>query len=302
MRDPEDIPAHGSPDVVPERIEQVNGVELFVHELGPQNSGVPLVVIHGGPDWDHSYLLPGVEPVASHRRVIMFDMRGCGRSSVGLGDAAYQPEFVVEDIRQLVSAIGSDPVDILGFSTGGQVAQLLVDQHPDIVRKLVLASTTAYPDMSVDTTTLPEAAARASLQPAWPGWAPSPRPSTAQGRDLTIQWAIDGAPRAIWNLDRMDEYLALLGEVGFTGEWIRPFQAGKLHTWRPEDPEATLRNFGGPVLVLHGAEDMGFPVQTAMRLVTAVANARLQIIKRAGHMAQFDQSDAWASAVLDFLN
>lgn len=105
----------------------------------------PLLVIHGGPDWDHTYLLPGLELVAETRRVVAFDLRGCGRSTRSLGPAGYQPEFVVEDVERLIGILGYERVDLLGFSTGGQVAQLFIEAHPERVRRLVLASTTAYP-------------------------------------------------------------------------------------------------------------------------------------------------------------
>ena len=46
---------------------------------------------------------------------------------------------------------------------------------------------------------------------------------------------------------------------------------------------------------------MGFPVQVAERLHEAVPAAQLRIIDEAGHMAHFDQSQAWSTAVIDFL-
>lgn len=129
-------------------ILSVGEVALFVHETGEHQSDVPpLLVIHGGPDWDHSYLLPGLDLVAQTRRVVAFDIRGCGRSTGGLGPQGYQPEFVVQDVERLICLLGHERVDLLGFSTGGQVAQLFVEAHPERVRRLVLASTTAYPDV-----------------------------------------------------------------------------------------------------------------------------------------------------------
>jgi len=126
------------------RTVAVGTVDLFVRTLRTEQSEEPpLVVIHGGPDWDHTYLLPGLMPVAARRHVILFDMRGCGRSTRDLASTEYQPEFVVGDIAGLVEALGHDRVDLLGFSTGGQVAQLLIEAHPDLVRRLILASTTA---------------------------------------------------------------------------------------------------------------------------------------------------------------
>jgi pimeloyl-ACP methyl ester carboxylesterase len=275
-------------------------VTLFVRRLGA-GDGIPLLVIHGGPDWDHTYLLPGLEGIAQARPVVAFDMRGCGRSSVGLEAAAYQPELVVADVKRLIDDLGHAQVDVLGFSTGGQVAQLLVESHPAAVRHLVLASTTAYADVDKHLLGWEEYDCRTTLLPPWPKWAGFDRAHPTTKVHETISWAVEGAPTAIWKLDRLDAYLALLGGVRFTGEWIGPFRRGLLHPWRPADPGAVLRAFPGKVLILHGAQDMGFPVALAERLSDEVPRAELRVLQNAGHMAHFDQPEAWADAVTGFL-
>ncbi|PZS32016.1 MAG: proline iminopeptidase [Pseudonocardiales bacterium] len=277
-------------------------VDLFVRQMGPDPfAAPPLVVIHGGPDWDHTYLLPGLIPVSSYRHVILFDMRGCGQSTRGLGPDGYQPEFVVEDLARLIRTLGHNRVDLLGFSTGGQVAQLFVEAHPDLVGNLILASTTAYTDVGQFLAGWEEYERRLQVVAPWPAWMDFPRGEGLEDIQGTEQWAVDAAPTAIWNLGRIDEYLALLGEVRFSGEWIGPFREGRLHPWRPKDPERVLRDFDGRILILHGAQDMGFPVQVAERLHRAVPATRLSVIDQAGHMAHFDQPSAWAATVLDFL-
>jgi len=122
----------------------VGDVTLFVRELGERSGKPSLVVIHGGPDVGHGYLVPGFEPLARDHHVVLFDFRGCGRSSRGLPDDALQPEYVVRDTHRLIDKLGLGQVDLLGFSTGGRAAMQFVDKHPEQVRRLVLASTTAY--------------------------------------------------------------------------------------------------------------------------------------------------------------
>jgi pimeloyl-ACP methyl ester carboxylesterase len=134
---------------------------------------------------------------------------------------AYQPEFIVEDVVRLLRVLGLGEVDLLGFSTGGQVAQLIVEAHPQLIRRLVLASTTAYADVE------------AHLE----GWAEYQRRAGAlqeldfelSDLEVTTQWAFNGAPLAIWNLDRLDEYLDLLRQVEFSGDWLEPCRTGTLH-------------------------------------------------------------------------
>lgn len=51
----------------------INGVDLFVTRFG--DPGLPpLVVIHGGPTWDHSYLLPAVSDLSDIAHVVLFDL------------------------------------------------------------------------------------------------------------------------------------------------------------------------------------------------------------------------------------
>lgn len=280
----------------------LDDVALFVHELGNADESPPLLVVHGGPDWDHTYLLPGLERVALTRHVIAFDLRGCGRSSRGLGEGRYQPELLVEDIARLAHTLGHERVDLLGFSTGGQVAQLVVQSHPELVRRLVLASTTAYPvpDRSADETEEPVDPARDQPGP-WPAWAGFARGCAATDAETTVQWAIESAPTAIHDLDRLEAYLTLLSRVRFTGEWLPAFRAGRLHPWRPADPEAVLRRCGGRVLILHGANDLTFPVTLARRLHDAVPGSELVVLDGAGHMAHIDRPEQWAAAVVSFL-
>jgi pimeloyl-ACP methyl ester carboxylesterase len=67
-------------------------VELVAREV-PGPAERTLLVVHGGPDWDHSYLLEPLRRLAGQRRVLLPDLRGCGRSPRGLGDSAYSWEW-----------------------------------------------------------------------------------------------------------------------------------------------------------------------------------------------------------------
>ena len=65
------------------------------------------MVVHGGPTWDHSYLLPAVAELADVAHVVAFDLRGCGRSArtppIGpLPAAALQPDLPADDVAALI--------------------------------------------------------------------------------------------------------------------------------------------------------------------------------------------------------
>ena len=275
----------------------LGGVTLFVRRFGAPD-GVPLVVIHGGPDWDHSYLLPALELVAQSRPVVAYDLRGCGRSTQDLPLDSLQPEFIVDDTSRLVDWLGVPEIDLLGFSTGGQVAMLFAEQHPARLRRLVLASTTAYPDYAEHLTGWTELRERSSDDEQAAVFADQ----TLTDAEVTRRWAELGAPTSVWDQELIPAYLELLSRVRFTGNFMPHLRiGGTLHPWRPTDPGRVLRDLGKPIMILHGAQDMGFPVQVARRLHAAVPASELVIVDQAGHMAQFERPSVWAAHVRTFL-
>src|SRR5258708_11470890 len=56
----------------------VGKASLYAREIG---RGQPIIVLHGGPDFDHSYLLPDLDRLADAFRLIYYDQRGRGRSA-----------------------------------------------------------------------------------------------------------------------------------------------------------------------------------------------------------------------------
>jgi pimeloyl-ACP methyl ester carboxylesterase len=256
------------------RTEPINGVDLFVRRFGDPARPM-LVIVHGGPGWDHSYLLPASE-LQDIRHVVFFDLRGCGRST---RDAELQPDLVADDVAALIGP--GRQADVLGHSYGGGVAMRVAAQHPDRLRRLVLSSTTAYPEMAV------------------PGnWDVGTGLAEGDGAFARAKAEAD-IPATIWRQDRADEWRAVLRGVRFSSAWDRPYAEGKLKPARPPDPVRVLT--GRPVLVVHGEHDRTFPVAAAERLARAVVGSELAVIPDAGHMPQFDNPAEWLAAIRGFL-
>ncbi|MFF1820853.1 alpha/beta fold hydrolase [Kribbella sp. NPDC058245] len=263
-----------------ERMVDVGEVQLFVRELGERSDEPSLVVIHGGPDVGHGYLVPGFADVDRH--VVLFDFRGCGRSTRGLPPERLQPEYVVEDTRRLIEELGLGQVDLLGFSTGGRAAMQFVDKHPELVRRLVLASTTAYDGRAAE-----------EYLAGWDEYQRRERAAKPEERNSTI---------FVWDLAKAPAYLELLESLGDEGDWSwERAMAGLYHPWCPGDPETILRDFAKPILILHGEKDMGFPVQLSERLHAAVPNTQLAVIPDTAHMCHFERPDLWSAQLNTFL-
>jgi pimeloyl-ACP methyl ester carboxylesterase len=264
---------------------ELGEVTLFVRQLGRRDPGRPsIVVLHGGPDVGHSYLLPGVRPLAVDHHVVLFDFRGCGQSSRNLPPEALQPEYVVEDTHQLIRALDLSQVDLLGFSTGGRAATRHVQEHPDDVRRLVLASTSAYDS--------------ADNEPYLKDW-------DEYHRRQEIERAAGGKLRNstifVWNLDLAPGYLGLLEGLD-EGDWsYERYVDGRMHPWVTGNPEQILRDSGKPILILHGEHDMGFPVQLAHRLHQAIPDSTLAVIPNTAHMSHYETPATWSHHIREFL-
>ncbi len=285
---------------------EAGGVELFVRRFG--NPALPmLVVVHGGPTWDHSYLLPAAAGLSDLAHVVLFDLRGCGRSSrilpVGeLPVAALQPGLLADDVAALIRHYGAEQADVLGFSYGGGVAMRVVDQYPGMVRRLILASTTAYRDHEQEREASADFQARAPLCPAVAWDDPVLTGPDAPDGALSRAMAYAGAPFDIWHLDRLDDWHLVLAAVRFSSDWNAPHAAGQLRPAMPDNAEDVLREWARPVLILHGTREMSFPVSLARKLHAALPASTLMEIPDAAHMAHFDNGRAWLAGIRDFLH
>ncbi len=270
-------------------------VELFVAETSSPPDRT-LLVIHGGPDWDHSYLRDPLGELAEQRRLLLPDLRGCGRSTWGLAGEQYMWDLIVTDLLALLDARDVQQSDVLGFSTGGLIAQRLALSAPERVRRLVIASSGVLP-----------------VPPdAFDGWQAreqrqamaarlKPDAHAISGPELTRAWANADAATDLWRTEMLPTYLKRLEAVRFSGEWTRLWLAGALPSARPDDALRRLADSGIPLLLLHGRQDMTFPVALSEQTARAIPEARAVVLEEAGHMAHIDQPQQWLAALADFL-
>ena len=121
----------------PTRTINVGGTPFAYRELGPR-TGVPLVFLHHFTavldDWDPRV----IDGIAAKRHVIAFDNRGIGASG---GSVPHTIDEMAADAVAFIRALGHEQVDLLGFSLGGGVAQVITLEHPELVRRVILAGT-----------------------------------------------------------------------------------------------------------------------------------------------------------------
>jgi pimeloyl-ACP methyl ester carboxylesterase len=276
---------------------QVSGdplVRLFTARTdGPADQ--TLLVIHGGPDWDHTYLREPLCDLAGRRRVLFADLRGCGRSTRGLPSEQYTPDAAVADLLALLDAFGVGETDVLGFSYGGLLAQRLTLTRPDRVGRLIIASSSILPVPPDAYDNWPQAAALRNRGPS--PWEAAAEPTP----ELVRADAVASADVNVWRAAARPEYLRRVDEIRFSADWARPLLAGTLPSARSADAVARLGAMGLPMLLLHGRYDLGFPASLAMQAAAEIPAAQAVILPEAGHMAHIDAPAAWLAAVATFL-
>jgi len=135
----------------------VNGVRLFFDvegaKLVPDGPGMrqkpTLLLLHGGPGFDHSIYKPAYSALADIAQIVYLDHRGNGRSEDGPREGWHLAQWG-DDVRAFCDALGiTDPI-VLGASFGGMVALAYATRHPNHPSKLVLISTEAAGDTYLD--------------------------------------------------------------------------------------------------------------------------------------------------------
>ena len=126
----------GSPSALKTGYAPVNGLKLYYEIHG---AGQPLVLLHGGVGATEMFS-PIMPSLSSSRQVITVDLQAHGRTADI--DRPLRCEAMADDIAALIKYLGIEKADVMGYSLGGGVALRTAIQHPGVVRKLVVVSTT----------------------------------------------------------------------------------------------------------------------------------------------------------------
>lgn len=280
----------------------LQNANVFVKIFG--SKGSDLVFIHGGPGWDHSYFLPFVLPLASNFRLIFLDLRDCGRSSSKKSadklNSAYV-EVCVEDLRELLQKLEVCNVDILGFSFGGRVAMRFAEINPNKIHRLILASTTYSGDYKellkskdeYKRLMTPELSER--INQLWN------RPGDKNGI-VTRELAYETLKFNILNQMYLDIAGKTLERILFNDLWGNGYSAEKTQHLSMRDYSEPLKQLKSKLLILHGENDLVFPVEMAEQLHQLIPGSQLHILKNTGHLAYIETNEEWVSKINSFLN
>lgn len=248
-------------------------------KLALQGEGPPVVLSHAlGLElgmWDAL-----AAALAPRHEVLRYDHRGHGGSAVPAGP--YRMDELVDDAARVIREWGAGPVAWVGLSLGGMVGQGLAIRHPELVRSLVLANTTAH---------YPEAA-----QAAWAQRIAAVEQGGLQAiADMVMERYFhagfrSGRPEA---LAAFRAALLRTSAVGY---------AATCHAVREVDWLERLPQVRCPTLVIAGALDVGAPVAMSQAIAERIPGARLEVLAEASHLSVAEQPQEFAALVEGFLS
>jgi len=118
----------------------VNGLKIYYEIYGaPNDRQLPLVLLHGGGDTIQTSFGHVLPELSRDRQVIAFEQQGYGHTA-DITDRLFSFEQSADDTEALLQFLHIGRADLFGFSNGGTIALQVAIRHPQLVRKLVVAS------------------------------------------------------------------------------------------------------------------------------------------------------------------
>jgi pimeloyl-ACP methyl ester carboxylesterase len=217
--------------------------------------------------------------------VITFDNRGVGASKGSTPDSI---EAMARDAVAFIRALGFDQVDLLGFSMGGFVAQVMAQKEPQLVRKIILAGTGPAGGEGIDNVT--SVSIRDTIKAVLTFKDPKYYlffTTTANGKGAARKFL----KRLKERTDKRDTPIS-----------ISSFRAHlkAIHAWGLAEP-SDLTSIQQPVLVANGDNDRMVPSSNSADLARRLPHAQLILYPDAGHGGIFQYHEEFVPEALKFL-
>jgi proline iminopeptidase len=280
---------------------EVPGGRIWWRRVG-SGTGVPLLVLHGGPGAGHDYLEPlGV--IGADRPVIFYDQLGCGRSDMPDDQKLWNIGRFVEEIDALRETLHLDRVMLYGHSWGGWLAQEYMRSGAGAgsVERLVLASTSASVAEFV-------AGAQRLLAALPDGMDARRRQLEAEGKmDSPEYQKIVGAfyDRYVVRVATIPAFLTrTFANVGSSRTYPvmnGPNEFSVTGTLKEWDGHSAAARIAVPTLVMTSEWDE-VTLDCHQRLQSAIRGSELFVLKGARHLAMVEQPAAYTLPLRRFLS
>jgi len=243
--------------------------------------GSPLVLVHGLAD-DHRAWRRTLPDLMLRHRVVMYDLRGHGETTLGSPDGTLRQ--LAEDLAHLLRALELERVDVAGFSLGGTIAMRLAIDHPELVSRLVLVATSSR-------------VGRAACE-----W--------YRERVAMVERS-DPSLRATLDRDTADVYMQSPAELE-EGLLIRRQSTADPRGFAnacaamaglnaaPLDPD--LPRIEAPTLIVASDRDQHCPPKAAAIIAAGIGGSHLEVLEGAGHAIPVEKPRELAGLMTEFLS
>lgn len=257
---------------------RVHDINIYCEIIG---DGTPLLFIagvgYGGWFWHKQ-----APALSQHFQVITFDNRGAGESDKP--DGPYTTAQMAADTAGLLDALGIKGANVVGHSLGGFIAQELTLSRPELISKLVLASTTfGGPNAIPITAEALEVLTKREGDPV-----------RLVKRGIAIATAPGFAEREPEVAQELLQYR--LSNPVPPAQYEAQVTADAIH-----DAEARIGQIHCPTLILFGEHDKVVPLGNAELLAEKISDAQVKILSDVGHIFPIEDPEATNSALLEFL-
>lgn len=274
---------------------KVNGTTLFFDvegaKLVPDGMAMrerpTVVLLHGGPGFDHSTFKPDFSCLAEVAQIVYLDHRGNGRSDRD-DPTTWRLDQWADDVRAFCEALEIEKPVVLGWSFGGFVAQAYAARHSDHPRGLVLQSTAARMDVARVTEAFRKIAGDEVAEAAHAFWtAPSPETMAAYAQLCLPAYSpgdvdAEAMARCVQNPELM---------MGFLQDEMEM------------DLRAGLGHVCCPTLVLAGELDPITPIESADEIVSALPPQHVRFVRfpKSGHFIPMTEPERFFSTLVEFV-
>jgi 3-oxoadipate enol-lactonase len=238
--------------------------------------GDPLVLIHGLAD-DHRAWRRTLPDLMLRRRVVLYDLRGHGQTSLGSPDGTLRQ--LGDDLARFIG----ERCDVAGFSLGGTIAMRLAIDRPDLVRSLVLVATSSR-------------VGRAAAE--WYG----ERVAMVERSDPGLRSTLDRDTADVYAQAPHELEEGLLIRRQSTADprgYANACAAMAALNAAPLDTE--LPRITAPTLIVASDRDQHCPPRAAEIIAAGVAGSRLEIVEGAGHPIPVERPRELARSINAFL-
>jgi pimeloyl-ACP methyl ester carboxylesterase len=256
---------------------------------GPRMREQPkLLLLHGGPGYDHSSFKPLFGALADVAQVVYVDHRGHGRSDRRPAEE-WTLDTYADDVVRLCEALGIERPIVLGQSFGGFVAQRYLARHPGHPKKVILSSTSHHLGLARKVHAFGRLGGPTAAAAAQAFWS-APGPETWAAYDTHCRHLYNPTPADPLGRDR----------TIFNEPILFASASGEQQTMQLLPGLAKVRC---PVLVMAGEQDPVTPLEDAQDIAAAIPPQwrRLVTFPTAGHGAWRDEPKAAMALIREFI-